>query len=218
MAFLGFSEGRHHRLHEHFGAHLHDGGTYFALWAPEARAVSVVGDFNNWDHTAHPLTGPVIWQGDIPEAGRGDSYKFHIEPAVGTGFVKSDPFAFSAELAPKTASVVWDLEYEWGDDEWMARRGEVNRHDGPISIYELHVGSWKRKTNGDSLSYAELGPALADYAVDMGYTHVELMPVTEHPYYPSWGYQTTGFFAPTSRFGTPQDLMAMIDHLHQAPA
>ena len=216
MPFLGFSEGRHHRLHEHLGAHLHQDGTYFAVWAPNAKSVSVVGDFNNWNPQADPLDGPGIWKGTVSGASRGDTYKFHIEPQVGIGFVKSDPFAFAAELAPKTASVIWDVEYEWGDDAWMQARGEINRHDKPVSIYELHIGSWKRKPNGDSLSYRELGPELAEYAVNMGYTHVELMPITEHPYYPSWGYQTTGFFAPTSRFGTPQDLMAMIDQLHQA--
>ncbi|NNL47807.1 MAG: 1,4-alpha-glucan branching protein GlgB [Acidimicrobiia bacterium] len=215
MPFLGFSEGRHSRLHDHLGAHLHADGAYFAVWAPNARAVSVVGDFNGWNHESDPLTGPGIWTGTVPNVGEGNTYKYHIEPQAGMGFLKSDPFAFATELAPKTASVVWDLAYEWQDDEWMKSRGDINRHDKPISIYELHLGSWKRHPNGDSFSYREMGPALAEYAGTMGYTHVELMPVNEHPYYPSWGYQATGFFAPTSRYGTPQDLMFMIDYLHQ---
>ncbi len=215
MPFLGFSEGRHHRLHDHLGAHLHDSGTYFAVWAPNAASVSVVGDFNDWDPTANRLDGPGIWKGNAPHASRGNTYKYHIEPHHGPPFLKADPFAFAAELPPRTASVVWDLDYAWGDADWMESRGSVNRHDKPMSIYELHLGSWKRHANGDSLSYRELGPELADYVLDMGYTHVELMPVNEHPYYPSWGYQATGFFAPTSRYGTPQDLMAMIDLLHQ---
>jgi 1,4-alpha-glucan branching enzyme len=220
-----FNEGAHTRLYEHLGAHptVVDGvaGCRFGVWAPNARTVSVIGDFNGWDGEAAPLAGSDagIWTGFVPGVGQGDCYKYRIESrADGYRVDKADPLAFRAEMPPRTASVVWDLGgHEWGDGEWMATRGARNALDAPMSIYELHPGSW-RHFPGElrSLNYRELGPALAEYAVAQGFTHVELLPVMEHPFYGSWGYQTTGYFAPTSRFGTPQDFMSLVDTLHRA--
>jgi 1,4-alpha-glucan branching enzyme len=214
-----FNEGTQTRVYDHFGAQLlPDGGVHFAVWAPNARDVAVTGDFNGWDATAHPMfpTGSGIWKAFVPEANPGNTYKYAITTASGDLIEKADPVAFLAEVPPKTASVVWGLDYEWGDDEWMSSREGRQGHDAPIAIYELHTGSWRKADNGDSLSYRELAEPLSDYMIQMGYTHVEFMPLSEHPYYPSWGYQVTGYFAPTSRFGTPQDLMYLVDHLHQA--
>ena len=212
-----FNEGTHARLFEHMGAQVRDGGTHFAVWAPNAVKVAVIGDFNGWDAEAHPLlpTEAGIWKGFVPEVQPGNIYKYLISSRKGGGIEKADPFAFTAEVSPKTASVAWDLTYEWGDQKWMARRATRNRHDAPMTIYELHVGSWAKKSETESYSYRELAPLLARYVTDLGFTHVEFLPITEHPYYPSWGYQATGYFAPTSRFGTPQDFMYLIDHLHQ---
>jgi 1,4-alpha-glucan branching enzyme len=221
-----FNEGAHTRLHDHLGAHpgTRDGveGCWFGVWAPNAREVSVVGDANGWRPGADPLTSTGesgIWAGFVAGMGKGDRYKYHIDSrANGYSVDKADPVAFMAEMPPRTASVVWPLEgYEWGDAEWMTQRAERNALDAPMSIYELHLGSWRHAPEElRSLNYRELAPVLADYVVEQGFTHVEFLPLMEHPFYGSWGYQTTGYFAPTSRFGTPQDLMYLIDTLHQA--
>ncbi|RIK93743.1 MAG: 1,4-alpha-glucan branching enzyme [Proteobacteria bacterium] len=220
-----FNEGSHIRLWEKLGAHPveQDGraGTRFAVWAPNAEAVSVVGDWNGWSRDAHPLAtrgSSGIWEGFVPGVGRGAVYKYHVRSRAGGYRVdKADPFAFHAEVAPKTASVVWTLEYEWHDREWMEARAKSRALVEPMSIYELHTGSWRRvvEDGNRSLSYRELAHALADYVRDAGFTHVELLPVMEHPFFGSWGYQTTGYFAPSSRYGTPQDLMYLVDVLHQ---
>ncbi len=225
-----FNEGRHFRLHEKLGARPlevgGEAGVYFAVWAPSASAVSVVGDFNDWHGGAHPLAprgGSGLWEGFLPGLGEGTLYKYHVVSGDGAYRVdKADPFATRAEVPPKTASVVCALDgraaYSWGDGEWMAGRAERNALDAPISIYEVHLGSWRRKPEeGDRpLTYREVAPLLAEHAVRQGYTHVELLPVMEHPFYGSWGYQTTGYFAPTSRYGSPQDFMYLVDLLHQA--
>ena len=220
-----FNEGSHFRLYEKLGAHpltIHgESGTYFAVWAPDAEQVFVMGDFNGWDKTSQPLHArgrSGIWEGFVPGVGKGTAYKYHIISRYnGYRVDKADPFAFHAEAAPKTASMVWDLEYSWGDQEWMADRGSHNALDAPIAIYEVHLGSWRREPEEGCrpLTYRELAPRLAEYVVQMGFTHVEFLPVMEHPFYGSWGYQTTGYFAPTSRYGTPEDFMALIDSLHQ---
>ena len=217
-----FNEGTHSRLHDVLGAHLlPDGdGARFAVWAPNAATVSVVGDFNGWDASSHPLTAQGdsgVWTGVTADAAEGHRYKFHIESTVG-GYVvdKADPFATWAEQAPRTASVLQGLDHEWHDGTWMAERAARNRHDAPMSIYEMHVGSWRHAPGEHrSLNYRELAEPLATYLTDMNFTHVELLPIMEHPFYGSWGYQTLGYFAPTSRFGTPQDFMYLVDHLHQ---
>jgi 1,4-alpha-glucan branching enzyme len=220
-----FNEGTHFRIYRQLGSHVVDQGgergTYFAVWAPNAESVSVVGDFNDWQPLSHPLR-PVqasgIWDGFVPGVRQGAVYKYHIRSRVdGYEVNKADPYAIHHETPPKTGSVVWDLVYAWGDDEWMKTRGASNALDAPMSIYELHLGSWKRvPEDGDrALSYRELAPQLADHVERLGFTHVELMPVMEHPFYASWGYQATGFFAPTSRYGTPQDFMYLVDTLHQ---
>ncbi|HEY2029760.1 MAG TPA: 1,4-alpha-glucan branching protein GlgB [Myxococcales bacterium] len=216
-----FNEGSHLKLYDHLGAHPADGGTHFAVWAPNARAVSVIGDWNGWDKTSQRLDargGSGIWEGFIPQVGKGHKYKFHIEAQTGYRVDKADPVAFHAETPPKTASIVWDLDYRWGDARWMAERAKKSALDAPISIYEVHLGSWRRKPeeNNRPLSYRELAAPLCEYVRDLGFTHVEFLPLMEHPFYGSWGYQTTGYYAPTSRYGTPQDLMYLIDQLHQA--
>jgi 1,4-alpha-glucan branching enzyme len=219
-------QGSHTRLFEKFGAHLtqRDGvaGTHFAVWAPNAERVSVVGDFNGWMPREHPLAvrgdESGIWEGFVPGLGAGAVYKYHIESRhLGYRVDKADPFAFAAELPPRTASVVHVLDYEWGDGEWMANRRARNALNAPTSIYEVHPGSWRRKPgeHNRSLSYRELAHELSAYVKDMGFTHVELLPVMEHPFYGSWGYQTTGYFAPTSRYGVPQDFMYFVDVMHR---
>jgi 1,4-alpha-glucan branching enzyme len=217
-----FREGSHSRLYTKLGAHWAAGTAStvrFALWAPNAEAVSVIGDFNEWNPEAHPLRarddGSGVWEAVIPGVARGASYKFRLLSRL-NGFTadKSDPFAFHGECPPATASRVWTLEYDWGDGEWMATRRARNALDAPMAIYEMHPGSWRRR-EGAFLGYRELAHELAQYVSKMGFTHVELMPVTEHPFYGSWGYQTTGYFAPTARYGTPQDFMYLVDHLHQ---
>jgi 1,4-alpha-glucan branching enzyme len=220
-----FNEGSHFRLHEKLGAHLMtvDGteGTYFAVWAPDAKLVTVMGDFNGWDRASAPLRpkGEAgIWEGFVPGVRKGAVYKYHIASRYKRYTVeKADPFAVHSETPPKTASVVWDLDYDWGDQDWMAGRGRQNALDSPIAIYEVHLGSWMRaaEEGGRPLSYREIAPRLADHVKRMGFTHVEFLPVMEHPFYGSWGYQTTGYFAPTSRYGTPQEFMYLIDYLHQ---
>ena len=216
-----FNEGTHARLYERLGAHPMEAGgeagTHFAAWAPNAESVSVTGDFNGWNREADPLqprASSGIWEGFVPGVGSGAVYKFHIL-ARGTGYRvdKGDPFAAWWEVPPKTASVVWDTSYDWGDAEWMASRGRPNAHDAPINVYEMHLGSWFRE-EGRMPGYREIAPRLAEHLKALNFTHVELLPVMEHPFFGSWGYQSTGYFAPTSRYGTPQDLMAMIDLLH----
>ncbi|NWF53312.1 MAG: 1,4-alpha-glucan branching protein GlgB [Syntrophaceae bacterium] len=222
-----FNQGSHYRLYDKLGAHplQHDGqgGTYFAVWAPDAERVSVVGDFNGWDPSGHFLGSrgqSGIWEGFIPGVKKGTPYKFHVQSRYnGYRVDKADPFSFFNEVPPKTASIVWSLEYPWGDKEWMARRrGHNDAHTAPWSIYEVHLGSWMRvPEEGERfLTYRELAPRLAEYVKNMGFTHVQFLPVMEHPFYGSWGYQVTGYFAPTSRYGTPQDFMFLIDSLHQA--
>jgi 1,4-alpha-glucan branching enzyme len=220
-----FNEGTHARLWERMGAHPHtfDGvdGTSFAVWAPDAERVSVVGDFNGWTFRANPLSprgGSGIWEGFVPGVRKGALYKYHVESRVGRYRAdKADPFALFCEVSPKTGSVVWDLTYDWGDAEWMAERRGRSALDAPMSIYELHLGSWMRVPDeGGFLTYTDLAPRLVDHVGRLGFTHVEILPVMEHPFYGSWGYQTTGYFAPTSRYGTPQEFMALVDALHQA--
>jgi len=219
-------EGSHYRLYDKLGAHIvengKENGAAFALWAPNAEHVSVTGDFNGWDRKSHTLNvrqdGSGIWEGFIPGIKEGDIYKYHIHSRYDNFQTdKGDPFAFYWEQPPKTASVVWDLDYKWNDSEWMANRNKHNSLNAPFSIYEVHLGSWKRPSNGrgEFLTYREIAHELADYVKNMGFTHVELLPITEHPFYGSWGYQTVGYFAPTSRYGTPQDFMYLIDYLHQ---
>jgi 1,4-alpha-glucan branching enzyme len=214
-----FGEGTHSRLADKLGAHAGPSGTSFAVWAPNADLVSVVGDFNGWDREAHalePVASSGIWAGHVEGARPGHVYKFHVRSGHGGYRVdKADPFAFRAETPPRTGSVVWDMVYRWSDGEWIAERGRRDSLAAPLSIYEVHLGSWMRGPDGGWLGYRDVAPLLADHAADLGFTHVELLPVMEHPFYGSWGYQTTGYFAPTSRFGTPQDLMFLIDHLHQ---
>lgn len=221
-----FREGSFYRIYEKLGAHLAavDGvaGVHFAVWAPNAERVSVVGDFNGWDPRLHTLgvrwDGSGIWEGFIPEIRKGEIYKYHIVSRHdGYRADKGDPFAYYWETSPRTASRVWDLEYAWNDHDWMARRHQHNNLRAPMSIYEVHLGSWRRRPEDGNrfLTYRELAPQLADYVKEMGFTHVEFLPVMEHPFYGSWGYQTGGYFAPTSRFGTPQDFMSLVDVLHQ---
>jgi 1,4-alpha-glucan branching enzyme len=221
-----WSEGSHYRAYEKLGAHIteRDGveGTQFAVWAPNARWVSVVGDFNSWEPGKHPLK-PVgssgIWETFVPRIGAGTLYKYAIFSKYGNYWVeKADPYAFATELRPRTASKVWELSgYEWGDQEWMSRRHTAHTLDAPIAIYEVHLASWRRKPEDWNrwLNYREAAEQLADYCHDLGYTHVELLPITEHPFDGSWGYQTVGYYAPTSRFGTPQDFMNFVDTLHR---
>jgi len=220
-------EGRHYQAWQKLGAHIGTlagrPGTRFAVWAPNARAVAVMGDFNGWSRTAHPLKArgaSGIWEGFVPAAGPGARYKYAITARTGDAvFEKADPCAFASELRPQTASVVWDLQrYRWNDARWMRTRGERNALDSPISIYEVHLGSWRRNPEEGNrwLSYREIAPALADYVGAMGFTHVELLPVSEHPLDSSWGYQCIGHFAPTSRFGSPDDFRFLVDTLHRA--
>jgi 1,4-alpha-glucan branching enzyme len=220
-----FREGTHSRLHEKLGAHPVPGGVEFAVWAPNAESVSVIGDWNGWDPRATPMhpSEAGVWtarvEGGPQGARQGSIYKFHVVANNGQFRVdKSDPFAFRAEAPPRTGSVVWDLAYDWDDAEWMKTRHERNALGAPCSVYELHLGSWRRDPADPSrlMGYRELAPVLAQYARDMNFTHVELMPIMEHPFYGSWGYQCTGYFAASARYGTPQDLMFLIDTLHQA--
>lgn len=218
-----WSASRHYRAYERLGAHLceHEGrsGVYFAVWAPHAVKVSVIGSFNGWReglHTLHKHHETGIWSGFVEGVAHGDSYKYSIRSELG-GYHsdRADPYAFYAQLRPDTASRVWDLEqYKWQDQEWMERRKSWNPFREPVNIYELHLGSWK-KSDGQWLTYRELAPLLAEYVLEMGYTHVEILPITEYPYDGSWGYQVVGYFAPTARFGEPEDFMALVDTLHQ---
>ncbi len=216
-----FNEGSHLRLYEHLGAHHQDTGTWFAVWAPNAQAVEVIGDWNGWEKgrdRLQPRGSSGIWEGGAQGVRPGATYKFHIEARNGYRVDKADPLALRAEQPPRTASVVWDLSYRWGDSKWMQERAARDALEAPISIYEMHVGSWRRvpEEGNRPLTYRELAAPLCEYLGRLGFTHVEFLPVMEHPFYGSWGYQTTGYFAPTSRYGTPQDLMYLIDQLHQA--
>ena len=215
-----FNEGSHQRLDERLGAHLREGGVTFAVWAPDAERVSVIGDFNGWDpakNPLHPRASSGIWEGHLQGVQKGALYKYWIKGRGGEEQLKADPFGVRHEIPPKTASVVWDLDYSWGDAQWMASRGERNSLTAPMSIYEVHLGSWRRVPEGDHrpLSYRENALELATYLAEQAFTHVELLPVMEHPFGGSWGYQVTGYFAPTSRYGTPQDFMFLVDTLHQ---
>jgi len=220
-----FHEGTHTRIYEKLGAHLAEkngvAGTQFAVWAPNARHVSLIGDFNGWNDSATPLVrqgSGGVWTAFVPKLGQGSIYKYRVHGPHGSQhFDKADPYAFYGEMPPRTGSVVWDLEYQWGDAEWMKERERHNALAAPISIYELHLGSWRR-VPGDgnrSLSYREIAPRLVEHVRRLGFTHVELMPVMDHPFFGSWGYQVTGYFAPSARYGSPQDLMYLIDTLHQ---
>ncbi len=213
-----WNEGTHYRLYEKLGAHPDEDGTYCAVWAPSADRVAVIGDWNGWDPGAHPLTprgASGIWEGTIGDALHTAAYKYHI---TNGGYVveKADPFGFHHETPPSTASKVWRFDYEWQDQDWMADRGARNALDAPISVYEVHLGSWRRGEENRYLTYRELASTLPGYVRDLGFTHVEFLPVAEHPFYGSWGYQTTGYFAPTSRYGTPEDFMALVDACHHA--
>ena len=224
-----FSEGNHYRLYDKLGAHIirHGGvdGVHFSVWAPGAERVSVVGDFNQWDGRRHPMNprgSSGLWEIFLPSMSGGDLYKYEIKTRYkGYMTVKSDPFGFFSEMRPKSASVVWDLDrYEWADAEWMSTRKERQKLDAPISIYEVHLGSWRAAPDNDLgqrwLTYRELADQLVSYAKEMGYTHLQLLPVTEHPFDGSWGYQTIGYYAPTSRYGTPDDFLYFVDTAHQA--
>jgi 1,4-alpha-glucan branching enzyme len=222
-----FHEGMHLKLYEKFGAHsaTADGveGTHFAVWAPNARAVSVVGDFNDWQpgtHRLESLGSSGVWEAFVPDVGAGALYKYAMESALhGYRTERADPIGFGAEIRPRTASRVCELDrYAWGDGAWMAGRAAAHRLDAPLSIYEVHLGSWRRVPEEGNrwLTYEELAARLVPYVVEMGYTHVELLPVMEHPFDGSWGYQTVGYYAPTSRFGPPEGLMALIDAFHRA--
>jgi 1,4-alpha-glucan branching enzyme len=221
-----FKSGKHYRLYEKFGSHITtvDGvaGTYFAVWAPSAKQVSVIGDFNHWVDGEFNLNvrwdSSGIWEGFIPAVGKGNLYKYKIHSNI-NNYVseKADPYARRCEHPPKTASVVWEDKYKWEDKSWMHARKKNNALDAPYSVYEVHLGSWRKKCKENrSLSYFELADELVTYVKEMNFTHVEFMPIMEYPYDPSWGYQVTGYFAPTSRFGYPEELKYLVDKLHQS--
>jgi len=215
-----FNEGRHFQLYNSLGAHLlSDGsGARLAVWAPNAESVSVRHDGNGWTPGAdvlHPQASSGIWVGAIPGMPVGTRYKFHIQPRMGPGRDKADPFAFGTEEPPLSASVLTDLTYPWGDEKWMRDRAVSQSDAQAVSIYEVHLGSWRRHEDGSFMSYTELAGPLADHVLAHGFSHVQFLPVMEHPYYGSWGYQTTGYFAPTARYGSPTEFMALVDHLHQ---
>jgi 1,4-alpha-glucan branching enzyme len=221
-----FQSGKHFQIHKKLGSHIvevnGEPGVYFAVWAPNAKSVSVTGDFNHWKHGAHPLAprwdSSGIWEGFIPGIGKGAHYKYHIVSTNGIRLDKGDPYALLWETPPGTASIVWEFDYKWQDSSFVTTRDQAAREPRPWSVYEVHLGSWKKKAEdaNRSLNYDELAIDLVQYVKEMGFTHVELMPVMEHPYFPSWGYQITGFFAPTSRFGNPEDLMRLVDAFHEA--
>ncbi len=221
-----FISGKHFRLYEKLGAHrmkLHDvEGTFFGVWAPNAKQVNVSGDFNHWSKTSHKLyrrwDDSGIWEGFIPGVLHGSLYKYAVHSFEGIWLEKGDPFARRWELPPGTASIVWDTKYSWKDRSWLRKRAKVNALDQPMSVYEVHLGSWKRDPSNPTriLTYREVADTLVDYVLEMGFTHVELMPVMEYPYFPSWGYQITGYFAASSMHGTPEELMYLIDTLHKS--
>ncbi len=221
-----FKAGKHYRLYEKFGAHLTEfngeKGVYFAVWAPSAKSVSVIGDFNYWLEGEHPLNvrwdESGIWEGFIPGVEKGAKYKYKIQSHNNDmKLEKADPYALKCEHPPNTASIVWDLDYKWKDKKYLSKRKDINSLDKPYSIYEMHLGSWRKNMDENrSLTYSEMATELVSYIKEMGFTHVEFMPVMEYPYDPSWGYQLTGYFAPTSRFGTPQEFMELMDAFHKA--
>ncbi|MEL6637898.1 MAG: 1,4-alpha-glucan branching protein GlgB [Bacteroidota bacterium] len=219
-----FQSGKHFRLYEKLGSRLTEidgvAGVYFAVWAPNAREVSVIGDFNRWQGGRHQLyprwDNSGIWEGFVPGLERGALYKYRIIAPDGRRLAKGDPFALYWETPPQTASVVWDSKYAWKDQDWMKKRQQNAGQPQAFSVYEVHLGSWRKKDRRQSPSYRELAETLVPYVADLGFTHVEFMPVMEHPYDPSWGYQITGYFAPTSRFGTPEDFMYLVDAFHRA--
>jgi len=215
-----FREGTHAKLYRKLGCHLAlGGGAHFAVWAPNAKAVSVIGDWNGWRPGADVLKPrwdhSGIWEADVGAVQPGQAYKYAITTVHGSREDRADPMAFYAEVAPASASRAWTLEYEWQDGEWMRHRARRNALDAPFAVYEVHLGSWRRSSQERLPSYREIAQPLAEYVAWLGFTHVELMPITEHPFYGSWGYQTTGYFAPTSRYGSPQDFMHLVDVLHQ---
>jgi len=221
-----FKQGKHYRLFDKLGSHLTNwadvSGTTFSVWAPNAKYVSVIGSFNHWNPDMHPMTqksnNSGVWEVFVPDVEQGATYKYHIISCYNNFRVdRGDPLAFCWEQPPQTASKVWNLDYSWADTEWMKHRAAHNSLTAPMAIYEIHLGSWRRKKNADNamLTYREMAECLPAYISDLGFTHVEFMPLTEHPFYGSWGYQTTGYFAATSRYGSPQDLMYLIDRLHQ---
>jgi 1,4-alpha-glucan branching enzyme len=220
-----FQSGKHYKLYEKLGSHVVElngvVGTYFAVWAPNAHYVSVIANFNGWDKGSHPLysrwDGSGIWEGYIPNIGNGEVYKYFINSTTGEDLEKSDPFALRWEVPPRTGSIVADTYYEWKDSSWMANRYQHNALDKPYSVYEVHLGSWARDWDhpDEFYNYEQLADMLVPYVRDMGFTHVEFMPITEHPYYPSWGYQVSGYYAASSRYGTPQQLMYLIERFHQ---
>lgn len=218
-----FRNGNHFRLYEKMGAHQRkiDGeeGIYFAVWAPNAADVCVAGDFNGWNESNRLVSrkdGSGIWETFIPGLKEDSLYKYKIKAGLKTGYTeKADPFSFYCEIPPKTASVVRNLEYDWKDEKWMQKRAGYNKPDAPFSIYEVHLGSWRRDRENNFLGYRQIARELAEYIKENGYTHVELLPIMEHPFYGSWGYQITGFFAPTSRYGNPQDFMYFVDYFHR---
>lgn len=219
-----FKGGKHYRLYDKLGSHIVevDGvkGTYFAVWAPSAKAVSVVGNFNMWNAEEHRLNvrwdSSGIWEGFIPNIGKGEIYKYKIQSSNNDIWTeKADPFARFCEHPPNTASIIWTAEHDWKDDAWMGYRKDKNGLDKPYSVYEVHLGSWKKSADNKFLTYKEFAKDLVEYVKEMGFTHVEFMPVMEYPYDPSWGYQLTGYFAPTSRFGSPEEFKMLIDTFHQ---
>ncbi|MGF1557883.1 MAG: 1,4-alpha-glucan branching protein GlgB [Flavobacteriaceae bacterium] len=219
-----FKSGKHYRLYDKLGSHPMElngvKGTYFAVWAPTARSVAVVGNFNYWNEADHQLNvrwdSSGIWEGFIPDLGHGEIYKYKIHSDnFGIVTEKADPFARYCEHPPHTASIIWEKDYQWNDNAWMGYRADKNGLDRPYAVYEVHLGSWKKKNGNEFLTYADLAKDLVEYVRSMGFTHVEFMPVMEYPYDPSWGYQLTGYFAPTSRFGEPEGLKLLIDTLHQ---
>ena len=221
-----FKSGKHYKLYEKFGAHVveYKGvvGTYFSVWAPNAQYISVIGNFNGWNRGSHQLysrwDSSGIWEGFIPNVGVGETYKYFIKSSSGEELEKSDPFALRWETPPHTASIVDDTWYEWKDKDWMTNRYQHNGLDKPYSVYEVHIGSWARNPESpdEFLTYRQLAEKLVPYVKEMGFTHVEFMPIAEHPYYPSWGYQVSGYYAASSRYGTPKDLMFLIEEFHKA--
>lgn len=219
-----FKAGKHYRLYEKLGAHAvtHEGrnGIYFAVWAPNARLVSVVGNFNYWDRHSHAMNvrwdGSGIWELFIPDLAQGELYKFYVESWTGYAAEKGDPYGVLWEVAPRTSTIAWNLDFKWSDKKWMKARQSSNALAKPLSIYEVHLGSWRRGDDNRYLSYREIAEYLPQYCKEMGFTHVELMPVAEHPFYGSWGYQITGYYAPSSRYGTPQDFMYLVNALHNS--
>lgn len=221
-----FKTGKHFKLYEKLGAHAaeHKGkeGTYFAVWAPNAKAISVIGNFNRWQDAVHKLSPrwdeSGIWEGFFNDIRKGEAYKYAIHANSGEYLEKADPFAFYAELPPKTASIVWETDYPWKDGRWLEERKKLVGKSRPYSVYEVHIGSWRRKSEegNRSLTYGEMAHEMVAYVKEMGFTHVEFLPIMEHPFFGSWGYQLTGYFAPTSRFGAPEDFMYLVDSFHQA--